>query len=308
MRESTGYVDLQVNGYGGVDFSDDRLTPDALHAACERLEADGTALVLATITTDRFEAMCGRLARLVRLREGDDLARRIIAGVHIEGPFISPDKGYRGAHPADGIRRPDGDEMQRLLDAAGGLTRLVTLAPEHDEGFRVIRLLAERGIVASAGHCNPSLETLRAACDAGLSMFTHLSNGCADLVQRHDNVIERALALHDRLWLCFIGDGVHVPFFTLGNWLRSAGLDRACVVTDAVSPAGFGPGTYRHKRFEIHMAEGDAARLPDGSLVGGSISMREATANLVDHVGLSSEDARRLTVTNPRRAIGLDPA
>jgi N-acetylglucosamine-6-phosphate deacetylase len=308
MPDDTGYVDLQVNGYGGVDFSDDALGPDDLHAACERLEADGVARILATITTDRFEAMCARLARLADLRERDDLARRIIAGIHIEGPFISSDEGYRGAHPADSVRPADPDEMQRLLDAAGGLARLVTLAPEHDEGFRVIRLLVERGIVASAGHCNPSLETLRAACDAGLSMFTHLSNGCAALVPRHDNIIERALALRDRLWLCFIADGEHVPFFTLGNWLRAAGLDRACVVTDALAPAGFGSGTYRHKRFEIRVGDDGVARLPDGSLVGGAISMREAAANLVEHVGLSPEDARRLTVTNPGRAIGLDPA
>mgnify|MGYP006292655677 CR=1 FL=1 len=306
MPDDTGYVDLQVNGYGGVDFSDDALGPADLHAACERLEADGAAHILATITTDRFEAMAGRLARLAAFRERDDLARRIISGIHIEGPFISPDKGYRGAHPAEHIRPPDPDAMQRLLEAAGGLARLVTLAPEHDEGFRVTRLLAERGIVASAGHCNPSIETLRAASDAGLSMFTHLSNGCAALVPRHDNIIERALSLRDRLWVCFIADGEHVPFFTLGNWLRAAGLDRACVVTDALAPAGFGPGTYRHKRFEIRVGEGDAARLPDGSLVGGAISMHDAARNLVEHVGLAPADARRLTITNPRKAIGLE--
>ena len=308
MPDTDGYVDLQVNGYGGVDFNMDGLQPDDLHAACRRLEADGVAHVLATFTTDRLDAMLDRMRRLVALREQDDLARRLIAGIHIEGPFINSDKGYRGAHPAEHIRPPDPDEMERLLEAAGGLARLVTLAPEHDEGFRVTRLLSGRGIVASAGHCNPPLETLRAACDAGLSMFTHLSNGCAALVPRHDNVIERALALHDRLWLCFIADGQHVPFFVLGNWLRSAGLERACVVTDALAPAGFGPGTYRHKAFEVRVADDGVARLPDGSLVGGAISMREAAANLVDHVGLSPQDARRLTVTNPRKAIGLDSA
>ena len=306
MPDNDGYVDLQVNGYGGVDFNMDGLEPDDLHAACERLEADGVAGVLATFTTDRLEAMVDRIRRLVAARERDDLARRLVAGIHIEGPFISPDEGYRGAHPVDGIRPPDLGAMERLLEAAGGLTRVVTLAPEYDDGLRLTRLLAGRGVVVAAGHCNPTLEVLRAACDAGLSMFTHLSNGCAALVPRHDNIIERALSLHDRLWLCFIADGEHVPYFVLGNRLRAAGIDRACVVTDALAPAGFGPGTYRHKAFEVRVADDGVARLPDGSLVGGAISMRQAAANLVDHVGLSPQEARRLTVTNPRRAIGLE--
>ena len=306
MPMHTGFFDLQVNGYGGIDFNGKRLSPEGLHRACERLQADGVAGILATIVTDSHDVMADRLRRLVAAREQDDLSRRLIAGVHLEGPFISPEAGYRGAHPADGVRPPDADEMERLLEAAGGLVRLVTLAPECDEGFRLTRLLADRGIVASAGHCNPSLDVLRAACDAGLSMFTHLGNGCADRVHRHDNIVERALALRDRLWLCFIADGVHVPWFVLGNWLRAAGLDRACVVTDAVTPAGLGPGTYPHTRYEIHVTEGDAARLPDGSLVGGTISMREAARNIVAHVGLSEGAARRLTVTNPRRATRMD--
>jgi len=300
-----GFFDLQVNGYGGVDFNGDALTPDDLHAVCRRLEADGVDGILATVVTDGLDVMLDRLRRLVATRETDGLARRVIAGIHLEGPFINPHDGYRGAHPAGGVRPPNLDDADRLLEAAGGLARLVTLAPECDTGLRLTRHLVDRGIVTSAGHCDPDFDTLRAACDAGLSMVTHVGNGCADLVSRHDNIVERVLALHDRLWLCFIADGVHVPFFTLGNWLRAAGLDRACVVTDAVTPAGLGPGTYPHKRFEISVAEGDAARMPDGSLVGGAITMAQAKRNLVDAVGLSAADARRLTVTNPRRAMGL---
>ena len=246
------------------------------------------------------------MANLVALRRKDPLAGRIIAGIHIEGPFISPADGYRGAHPADAVRQPNTDEMRRLLDAAGGLARIVTLAPEQDKRQTLVRMLVAEGIVASAGHCDPTLDELRAAIDAGLSMFTHLGNGCADAVHRHDNIIERAISLHERLWLCFIADGVHVPLFALGNWLRAIDLDRALVVTDAVTPAGLGPGVYAHGRHRIQVVENDAARLMDGSLVGGAITMRRAAANLVREAGLSEEDARRLTATNPRRAIGLN--
>jgi len=305
MSDVDGFFDLQVNGYGGVDFNRDDLSPDDLHAACERLEADGVGGVLATFTTEALETMERRMANLVALRAADPLARRVIAGIHVEGPFISPVDGYRGAHPADAVRPADVDEMKRLLGAAGGLARLVTLAPECDPGQRLTRLLAGCGIVASAGHCDPTLDQLRAAIDAGLAMFTHLGNGCANTVARHDNIIQRALALHERLWLCFIADGVHVPFFVLANWLRGIDLGRAVIVTDAVTPAGLGPGEYGHGRYRIRVAANDAARLMDGSLVGGAITMRQAARNLVDGVGLSEVDAQRLTVTNPRRAIGV---
>ena len=308
MVNASGFFDLQVNGYGGVDFNRDDLNPDDLHAACERLEADGVGGVLVTFTTDSLETMERRMARMVAARERDGLARRIIAGIHIEGPFVSPVDGYRGAHPADAVRPANVDEMKRLLDAAAGLARIVTLAPERDEHSALVRMLTASGIVAGAGHCDPTLEELRAAIDAGLSMFTHLGNGCADTVHRHDNIIQRALSLHGRLWLCFIADGVHVPFFALSNWLRAIDLARAVVVTDAVTPAGLGPGVYAHGRFRIRVAENDAARLTDGSLVGGAITMRRAAENLIRRVGLSEEDARRLTVTNPRSAIGLDVA
>jgi N-acetylglucosamine-6-phosphate deacetylase len=297
--------DLQVNGYGGVDFNGDDLTPESLHAACARLEADGVGGILATVTTEAPDVMARRLANLVAAREADPLARRIVAGVHIEGPFISPRDGYRGAHPPDAVRPADPDLMQRLLDAAGGLARIVTLAPECDAGLAVTRMLARQGIVASAGHCDPDLDTLRAAADAGLSMFTHVGNGCANTVARHDNIIQRALALRGRLWLCFIADGVHVPFFALANYLRAAGLEKTCVVTDAVTPAGLGPGVYRHGRFELRVGADRVARKTDGSLIGGAITLREAARNLVEHAGLSESDACRLVADNPRRAVGL---
>src|SRR4051812_8242972 len=130
------YFDLQVNGYGGYDFNTDDLTAEQLHAACEALRADGVAGILATIITEDLGKMGARLRRLVELREWDPLAKEMIPGFHIEGPFISPETGYVGAHPKDAVRPATPGDMERLLDAAGGLTRIVTLAPEHDAGYR----------------------------------------------------------------------------------------------------------------------------------------------------------------------------
>ena len=170
--------------------------------------------------------------------------RDVIWGIHIEGPFINETPGYVGAHPPRAVRPADVDAMKRLLDAAGGLTRLVTLAPERDSGMKLVRHLADEKILVSAGHCDPSLDQLRAAIDAGLSMFTHLGNGCPLLLDRHDNIIQRVLSLRERLTICFIADGVHIPPMALGNYLRLVGIERSVVVTDAICAARLGPGRY----------------------------------------------------------------
>jgi N-acetylglucosamine-6-phosphate deacetylase len=300
------YFDLQVNGYGGVDFNCDGLAPEELHRACERLESDGVGGILATIITEHVDAMCARIARITELRAQDDLATRIVSGIHIEGPFISPIDGYRGAHPADAVIPADEDVMKRLLDAAGGLVRLVTLAPECDERFRVTRTLADRGIVVSAGHTNASLDQLRGTIDAGLRMFTHLGNGCPMQMHRHDNIIQRALSLRDKLWLCFIADGVHVPLVALKNYLDLAGTDRSIIVTDAIAPAGLGAGRYTLGRWDLTIGDDLVARSPDGShFIGSATTMRRAHALLSDQLGFSDMQCAALLKRNPRAAIGL---
>jgi N-acetylglucosamine-6-phosphate deacetylase len=301
----TTFFDLQVNGYAGVDFNQDDLQAADLHRACERLDEDGVGGFLATIITDDLDAMCRRLARLVALRERDPLVSRLIAGLHIEGPFINPADGYRGAHPRDAIRPADLDGMARLLDAGGGLTRIVTLAPEFDEGFAVTRRLAAQGVVVSAGHCDPSLDQLRGAIDAGLSMFTHAGNGCPMQMHRHDNIIQRVLSLADQLWVCFIADGAHVTFPALGNYLRLAGESRAVVVSDSIAAAGLGPGRYKLGRWDIVIGEDMVPRAPDRShFVGSGISMKGSAANLRNALRLPEAAIRRLTVDNPRAAVG----
>src|SRR4051794_31913413 len=217
-----GFFDLQVNGYAGVSFNSDELTAEAMHEACAALRGGGVAGILATVVTDDVGRMERRLRRIVELRERDPLMRDVVIGIHIEGPFISPVDGYRGAHPRDAVRPADPDAMLGLLDAAGGLTRLVTLAPENDPGLATTRMLSQKGIHVSAGHTNASLDQLREAIDAGLTLFTHLGNGCPMQVHRHDNIIQRALSLSDRLFCMFIADGAHVLFPALRNYLRAA--------------------------------------------------------------------------------------
>jgi N-acetylglucosamine-6-phosphate deacetylase len=266
--------DLQVNGYNGADFNSDELTLEALHGACLALEEDGCEGILVTFITEEIETICARLRRIAAWRASDPVVRRVVQGFHLEGPFISPEPGYRGAHPLSAVRAACRDNAARLLEAGEGLVRLVTLAPEQDPGARVTRYLADQGVVVSAGHCNPRLDQIEEAIDQGLSMVTHLGNACPLQMHRHDNVIQRFLSVADRLWCCFIADGVHVPSFVLRNYLRCTGLERAIVVTDAISAARLGPGTYRLAGWELEIGEDGIARSPGGDhFVGSTATM-----------------------------------
>jgi N-acetylglucosamine-6-phosphate deacetylase len=301
-----GTFDLQVNGYGGVDFNQDDLTPEQLHLACAALQRDGVDGILATIITEKLDVMAARLRRLVELRERDPLAQHIIAGLHIEGPFINETPGYRGAHPVDAIVPATIEAAAQLVEAGSGLVRLVTLAPERDENLEVTRFLHRQNVRVAAGHCDASRDELKAAIDAGLSLFTHLGNGCPMQMHRHDNIVQRALSLRDQLWLCFIADGAHVPFFALRNYIELASVERCVVVTDAIAPASLGPGLYTLGRWQLQIGEDMVARAPDGShLVGAAITMPQSAANLECELGLDAKTVQRLTCLNPRRALGL---
>ncbi len=310
--EKTGmapFVDLQVNGYRGVDFNGDDLSADALHQVCEQLEADGVAGILATVITEDIDRMSSRLARLAKLREADLLAQQIIWGVHIEGPFISDQPGYVGTHPIPATCPACPDKMNRLLEAAQGLTKIVTLSPERDPQQQVTKLLADQGICVSAGHCNPSLDQLDAAIDAGLSMFTHLGNGCPLELHRHDNIIQRVLSRADRLWISFIADGVHVPYPALGNYIKSAGIDRVVIVTDAISAAGMGPGKFRIGDQEVIVDEQGATWSADRShLAGSSSTMPLLATNLRNGLQMTEEQITRLLSDNPRGVLGMKQA
>lgn len=301
-------LDLQVNGFAGVDFNSDDLTAESLHHACAEARKHGAHQFLATVITDDLDAMARRLARMAALREEDALVREVIVGFHVEGPFLNETPGYIGAHPAQHAQEASVEATKRLLHAAQGLVRLVTLAPERDPGLKTTAFLAAQGIVVSAGHCDPTLDELRAAADAGLTMFTHVGNGCPMTLHRHDNIIQRALSLADRLWLCFIADGAHIPFFTLRNYLRGAGVKRCLCVTDAISAAGLGAGRYRLGAREIDIGADLIAWGPNKAhLVGSTVTMTRTARNLAE-LGFTAAEVEMLTAGNPRRALGLDPA
>ena len=301
------YFDLQVNGYGGVDFNADDLSDADYHRVCTHLAEVGAGGILTTVITGQIETMASRLRRIVRARSEDEVVRRVILGIHIEGPFINENAGYVGAHPVNAVRPADVDSMLELLEAADGLTRIVTLAPERDDGLKVTRRLSKEGVVVSAGHCDPSLDQLRAAVDAGLSMFTHVGNGCPKNLDRHDNVVQRVLGMAEHVWCCFIADGVHIPFYALTNYLKVAGIGRSIIVTDAISAAGLGPGQYSVGGQTVDVDEHGVTSISGDKshLAGSAVTMEKSANNLRQYLGLDEHSVRLLTSQNPRKAIAM---
>jgi N-acetylglucosamine-6-phosphate deacetylase len=298
------YFDLQINGYAGVDFNGDVLDHASLAMVCQRLESQGVEGILATVVTDSIDRMEERIARLASLVEEHDEFQRMIKGIHVEGPFINPHSGYRGAHPEDAIIPADTSLMERLLAAGRGLVRLVTLAPEGDSGLRVTRMLADRKIIVSAGHTDASLDQLCAAIDNGLTMFTHVGNGCPASMPRHDNIIQRVLSLHGKLWLCFIADGAHIPFFVLKNYFDLVGLEKTIVVTDGIAAADLGPGRYKFGRWDMNIGDDLVARSPDKShFLGSTVTMPRTFQNLTESLGMPAADALTLIESNPQKAL-----
>lgn len=299
--------DLQLNGFAGVDFGADDLRPPAVRRACEALRAAGGGTALATIITDSLDRMVARVRRLADAIEQDPVVAGVLAGIHVEGPFLRPDAGFIGAHPAEHARPATPDAARALVEAGRGHVRLVTLAPECDAGMRTTGWLAGRGVAVFAGHCDPTAAELRAAVAAGLSGFTHLGNGCPHLLPRHDNVIHRVLACDALRWITFIPDGVHVPAAALGNYLRLAGIERAIAVTDATAAAGMGPGTFRLGPREVIVGDDGVAWSADRThLVGSTATMAGVVRFLADALGLGADAIERLTATNPGMAVAAE--
>lgn len=301
-------LDLQVNGYAGVDFNSDAVTLEQIRAACQRLQSEGVGGILATVITDQLPRMAARLAKLAQAIDSDPQIAAMIRGLHIEGPFISPVEGYVGAHPAAAVRPAEIDAAKFLLDAAGGHARLLTLAPEMDAGGRVTRALREQGITVAAGHSNASLDELRCSIDSGLQLFTHLGNGCPGMLPRHDNIVQRVLSLAERLYISFIADGHHIPAAALGNYLHRVPDEHIIIVTDAISAAGLGPGRFELAGQTVEVDEAGAAWSADRTHFAGSAAtlqrMREV---LQDQLGIGAEPFARWTAENPRRLLAGEP-
>ncbi|MGH9583832.1 MAG: N-acetylglucosamine-6-phosphate deacetylase [Bryobacteraceae bacterium] len=300
------FIDLQVNGFAGVDYNDPLARPDAIAHSIRKMFAAGVARFFATVITGSEERIAGSLRNLARAKE--EFLRsglpegEAMEGFHVEGPHISPEEGPRGAHPLEHVRPPDIEEFKRWQEAAGGGVRLVTLSPEWENAPEYIAELVRSGVVASIGHTKAAAAQIHAAVDAGATMSTHLGNAALPMLPKTDNCIWEQLA-EDRLTASFIADGLHIPASFLRASLRAKGAERSVLVTDAVMPAMCLPGEYRLGQVDVELRENGSVVLRGGTRLAGSVlRMDQAIANAARMGGISVSDALAMATVNPARA------
>ena len=298
---SAGLVDLQVNGFRGLDLNDGALTPARVTALTRLLLDLGVTTYLPTLITASPRSLLSALAAIAQARLAEHFVARAIPFVHVEGPFISHEDGPRGAHPLAHVRAPDFAELQAWQDASGGLVGMVTLSPTHDGAPAFIRAACAQGIHVAIGHTSASHGQVRAAADAGATLSTHLGNGAHSVLQRHPNYIWEQMADH-RLAASFIVDGIHLGAAFLTVALRAKGIERSVLITDAVMPAGCAPGPYKLGEVEVELHADQSVRLRGGDrLAGSALKMNDAVSNVMRMTGASLAEAVTMASTNPAR-------
>ncbi len=304
MTTEGDWVDLQVNGYAGVDFNAPGLTVEAVKSVVDRLAADGTSAFLPTLVTGDPEVLVGTIRTVVAARKRYPACERAILGFFLEGPFISPEPGAVGTHPVEWVRPPDLALFGRFQDAAEGLVRMVNVAAEIMGMPDFVRAVSASGVVVSLGHqmaTDPA--QLEPCISAGAKAFTHLGNGIPNLVNRHDNIVFTAL-VEDRASIMFIPDGHHLPDTMLRLYCRAVPLKRLVAVSDAQYPAGMPPGEYEvcgaHARLEPNGLLWNPAR---NCLVGATTPMARMMHLLAERVGLTPAELRMIGRDNPLELI-----
>jgi N-acetylglucosamine-6-phosphate deacetylase len=299
-----GFVDLQVNGFAGVDFNNPKSSVEQIGKAIDAILATGVTRCLPTVITGPPAEMLASLRTLHRAKVS--LPRgHAIAGFHVEGPHIGVEDGPRGAHPAFCVRPPDLDEFQRWQDATEGNIRLVTLSPHWPDAPRYITALRNAGVTVSIGHTGANAEQISAAVNAGATLSTHLGNAAHKSLPKFPNYIWKQLA-EDRLSASFIADGIHLDDAFLQVALRAKTIARTILVTDAAAPAGAVPGPYRLGELEVELTTDDRVVLTGTTkLAGSALRMDHAIPNLMRIARLTLRDAVQTATTNPARLIDM---
>ncbi|MGW4318173.1 N-acetylglucosamine-6-phosphate deacetylase [Streptomyces sp. NPDC004684] len=290
-----GFVDLHNHGGGGASFSG---SADDVMTAVRAHRAHGTTTLVASTVTDDMGVLTQQAGLLAELAEQGE-----IAGVHFEGPFISPCR--KGAHSEALLRHPDPAEVRKLIDAARGHAKMMTLATELPGGLDSVRLLAEHGVIAAVGHTDATYEQTVEAIDAGATVATHLFNAMPTLGHRAPGPIT-ALLEDERVTVELINDGVHLHPAALELAFHHAGAARVAFITDAMDAAGSGDGRYLLGPLEVEVADGVARLVEGGSIAGSTLTLDRAFQRAVTVDRLPVEDVVAALSANPARLLGLD--
>ena len=299
-----GLVDIQINGFLGVDFSDQDLTIEELRKATQALWEKGVTTFLPTVITNG-QANLERSFTILSGVPDDEMIGMSIPGFHLEGPYISPAQGFRGAHLEKYIRQPDWGEFLKLQKAALGRIKLITIAPEVNGAIPFIKRCTDTGVIVSLGHHNGSAEDIRQAAEVGASMATHLGNGCANMIDRHNNPIWPQLA-DDRIAISIIADGFHLNKEEVQCFYKMKGLDKTILVSDALDLAGLPPGEYTRVERVVVLTP-DVVKYPAENVLAGAASpLVLCVSNMMKFTGCSLENAIQMATINPARSVGLN--
>ncbi len=303
-----GWFDLQVNGYGGQEFCSGQLTVDGTADIASRMPAFGVTRFCPTVTTERFDVLRHSLATIAAACDQSAETSRLVAGVHLEGPYLCRQDGPRGAHPREHCRGPDWDEFGRLQDAAGGRIRLATMSVEFDGSAEFVARVVQSGVVVAIGHTAADGDQIRAAVDAGARLCTHLGNGAHESLPRHPNYLWDQLA-EDRLSASLIVDGHHLPPAVVKTFVRAKTPGRCLLVSDMSGLAGLPPGRYDTNLCALEI-------LDDGRLViagqrqllaAASLPIGTGIANVMAFAGVDLSTAIDMASGNPAELLGIEP-
>ncbi|HUB12610.1 MAG TPA: amidohydrolase family protein [Acetobacteraceae bacterium] len=301
--ETAGLLDLQVNGYAGVDFNDPALDAAALDHALAAMLRAGVTACLPTLITAPEAVLAERLAALDRAVARSRLGPFMVPGFHLEGPFLNPTPGFVGCHPPDAMVPPDPALLRRLMAGLARPVLMLTLAPEQAGGIALVRWARGQGMLVAIGHSAADAAVLSEAAEAGATLSTHLGNALPHMLAKFRNPLVAHLA-EDRLCASFIADGIHIPEPALKVLLRAKGLARSVLVTDATAAAAAPPGTYCFAGMSVEHTENGEVYVPGTTrLAGSALRLDQAVRNIVGWDLATPADAVRLAADNPARLL-----
>jgi N-acetylglucosamine-6-phosphate deacetylase len=298
-----GLVDLQVNGYAGVDFNCAKINGSALDHALQAMLAAGVTACLPTLITAPEPVLAARLHALDQAVAESRLGSLMVPGFHLEGPFLSPEPGYAGCHPLDAMISPDPSVIERLGKGLRRPILLLTLAPERPGALALIRWARENGMTVAIGHSAADDVVVAEAAGAGATLSTHLGNAVPHLLPKFANPLIAQLA-EDRMTASFIADGVHVPPAALKVMFRAKGAGRTVLVTDATAAAAAAPGVYELAGMAIEHAADGSVRVPGSVMLAGSaLRLDQAVRNVIAWELATPIEAIRLASDNPTAVL-----
>jgi N-acetylglucosamine-6-phosphate deacetylase len=301
----SGFVDLQVNGYAGVDFTNHALSRAQIDSTVQALYQQGTAMFLPTVITAPWETYA-RVLPLLAEAIADPSLQAHIPGIHLEGPYLSPEDGARGVHPRAHLRLPNPDELEALIALAGGTIRLLTLAPELPGALDLIHCAIENHIAVAIGHTLAESETIHSAGAAGARLSTHLGNGLPNLIPRHQNPLWPQLAAPE-LSAMLIADSHHLPADFVRTVLAAKGASRVIITSDAAPAAGLAPGAYNLFGVQAVLEPSGRLHSPSTGTLAGSAATLLDCMNWLAGLGILDEEGLwAVGRDNALKVLGLE--